>query len=81
MTEAISSRMKRVIAYMIDKLNETSTWRGIALVLSAAGGALNPAHVDLFILGGMTVAGLIAVAFPDYKGSIEARKHDANPKP
>ena len=52
-------------AYMIERLKEPSTWRGIVLLLTAIGGPVAPAMADAIVSVGLAVAGLIGVATPD----------------
>lgn len=52
---------------MIDRigiaLSEASTWRGIIMLLMAAGIQVDPAQQTAIIQAGLAVAGLIAVFF------------------
>ena len=52
-------------AYMIERLKEPSTWRGIILLLTAIGVPVAPAMADAIVSVGLAVAGLIGVATPD----------------
>lgn len=52
-------------AYMIERLKEPSTWRGIIMLLTAIGVPIAPGMADTIIAIGMAVAGLIGVATPD----------------
>ena len=52
-------------AYMIERMKEPSTWRGIVLLLTAIGVPIAPGMADTIIAIGMAVAGLIGVATPD----------------
>lgn len=62
-------------AFVIARLQESSTWRGLILV-ATAGFGLNvpPQKVEAIALGGLMLAGLIAVLFPD-------RRHPPAPPP
>lgn len=51
--------------YILERLKEASTWRGIILLLTAIGIPVAPALADSIIAVGMAVAGLIGVATPD----------------
>jgi hypothetical protein len=62
--------------YILARLTESSTWRGIILVLAAVGVQLEPARAEEIIAGGMALAGLIAVLFPD-----RAQPADQGPNP
>ena len=47
--------------YILDRLAEASTWRGLAFVLSAAGIALVPDQANAIAAAGMAVVGAINV--------------------
>lgn len=51
--------------YLIDRLQEPSTWRGITLLLTAIGVPLAPGLSDAIISAGLAIAGLIGVASKD----------------
>lgn len=53
--------------YIINRLKEASTWRGIAMLLTAFGLHIAPELQEAVIATGVGVAGLIGVAFPDKK--------------
>ena len=51
--------------YLIARAKEPSTWRGIILLLTAAGVPIAPAMAESIISVGLAIAGLIGVATPD----------------
>lgn len=51
--------------YIIDRLKEASTWRGIILLLTAAGVPIAPAMADSIITIGLAIAGFVGVVTPD----------------
>lgn len=51
--------------YVIDRLKEASTWRGIVLLLTAVGVPIAPAMADMIISAGLAVAGLVGAITPD----------------
>jgi len=51
--------------YIKERLKEPSTWRGIILLLTAAGVPIAPAMAEQIIAVGMAAAGLVAVATSD----------------
>lgn len=53
--------------YIINRLKEASTWRGIALLLTALGLQVAPELQEAVITVGVSAAGLIGVVFPDKK--------------
>ena len=52
-------------AYVIERMKEPSTWRGLIMLLTAIGVPVAPAMADAIISVGLAVAGLIGVATPD----------------
>lgn len=53
--------------YIINRLKEASTWRGIAMLLTAFGLHIAPELQEAVIATGVSAAGLIGVVFPDKK--------------
>jgi len=51
--------------YVLERLKEPSTWRGITLLLTAIGVPLAPGVSDAIISLGLAVAGLIGVVTKD----------------
>ncbi len=51
--------------YIINRLKEASTWRGIALTLTALGLHIAPELQEAIISAGVGVAGIIGFTFPD----------------
>lgn len=54
--------------YLIDRMREPSTWRGLTLLLTAIGVPLAPGVADAVIALGLAVAGLIGAVVPDRRG-------------
>ena len=52
-------------AYVLERLKEPSTWRGLILLLTAVGVPVAPALADNIISVGLAVAGLIGAVTPD----------------
>ena len=50
-----------VLNYALDRLAESSTWRGLVFVLSAAGITLVPEQANAIAAAGMAIAGAINV--------------------
>lgn len=59
--------------YILARLQEPSTWRGLVLIASALGAALSPDQKEAIVTGGLLLAGIIGAAVPD-KSSKENRK-------
>lgn len=53
--------------YMLERMREPSTWRGLTLLLTALGVPLAPGVADAIIAVGLGVAGLIGAVVPDRK--------------
>lgn len=53
--------------YIIDRLKEASTWRGIIALLTAAGVTISPEMVDRIVAAGLAIMGIIGVFFKDAK--------------
>lgn len=50
--------------YILARMKEPSTWRGVIYVLTAIGVPIAPAVADSIIAVGLALAGLISVATP-----------------
>jgi hypothetical protein len=59
--------MDTLKTYLIDRLDERSTWRGVVLVLTALGVTLSPEQAEAIIAAGIAGAGLIGVFAADKK--------------
>lgn len=58
--------------YILQRLTEPSTWRGIILILTSAGVGIEPAMADAIIGAGIGLAGLIGVVTADKKPQNDA---------
>lgn len=65
--------MKRLLAFLIDRLDERSTWVGFVGILSAIGIALTPEQVELIVAAGLAVWGLVEAFLPDPSGKLSKR--------
>ena len=52
-------------SYLLERIKEPSTWRGLTLLLTAMGIPLAPGVADAVIAVGLAVAGLIGSVMPD----------------
>ena len=59
--------------YLIARLQEPSTWRGLVLIATALGAVLSPDQQEAIVTAGLLVAGLIGAAVPD-QSSREQKK-------
>lgn len=51
--------------YILDRLKEPSTWRGLAMLATALGVTIDPSQMAAIVAAGTAVAGLIGVLLPD----------------
>ena len=51
----------KIVDYIIARLSESSTWRGLALLVAASGIAVTPDKANAIAAAGMAVAGAINV--------------------
>ena len=63
----MKKRAKAVWAYILARLQEGSTWRGLSLIAGVVGAKLEPAQSEAFIFAGFLLSGLIGASFPDKK--------------
>jgi hypothetical protein len=52
-------------SYLMARLKEPSTWRGIVLIATACGTAISTTQQEAIVTVGLMVAGLIGAVFPD----------------
>ena len=57
--------MGNLWGYILDRLREASTWRGIILLLTALGIQLEPEQATAIVSAGLALSGLIAVLTKD----------------
>ena len=55
--------MTTIIKWAIEQLKQPSTWRGMVMLATSVGLAVEPALADKIIVAGTGVAGLIGVLF------------------
>jgi hypothetical protein len=63
--------MKAVIAYLVSRLAEASTWRGLVALATAAGVAISPGLAEAIIAAGLAGIGVVGVLAPDLKAKPE----------
>lgn len=64
----------KIISFIIARGKEPSSYRGLALFLSAVGIVINPTLLPQIIVVGTSLAGLIGMMFPDKVSSLDAPK-------
>jgi hypothetical protein len=53
--------------YLLERLKEPSTWRGLAVLATAAGVTFSPEQMEAIVPVGLAVAGVIGVLAPERK--------------
>jgi hypothetical protein len=56
-----------MFSYVIARLKEASTWRGIVALITSVGVTLSPELQGAIVAAGLAVMGLIGTLFPDTK--------------
>lgn len=57
-----------MIEYVLARLKEASTWRGIIGLLTAAGVTISPEMLDKIVAAGLALMGVIGAFFKDKAG-------------
>lgn len=52
-------------SYLLARISEPSTWRGLVMLLTAAGVQMAPPLQDAIITAGIGIAGIIGAVMPD----------------
>jgi hypothetical protein len=80
--------MKIILAYILQRLSERSTWVGITGAVTALGVVLSPEHAALIATVGAGVASVVQMVVKDHKpvveaveAAIEARLSESKDKP
>lgn len=63
----------KIIKYVLNRLNEASTWRGIILIITSLGVQMEPEKAAAYISLGLSIVGLINVFLKEV-GSPDAQK-------
>lgn len=58
--------------YILQRLKEPSTWRGLVLIATSAGVGIEPAMADAIISAGIGLAGVVGVVTADKKPQNDA---------
>ena len=56
---------EKALAYLVARLQEPTTWRGLVLILTAFGTQLAPEKQEAVMALGLLIAGVIGAAVPD----------------
>jgi len=60
---------EKIISYLLARMSEASTWRGIVMLLTALGVTVTPEQSNAVIEGGLAATGLIGIFFADNHGN------------
>jgi hypothetical protein len=63
----MNSKLTIARDYLVARCNESSTWRGIILIATAAGAKLKPDQTEAIITAGLMVSGLMGAVTKDSK--------------
>jgi len=56
-----------MFAFILNRLKEASTWRGLILMITAAGVAVSDTQQVAIIAAGIALAGVVGAFLPDKK--------------
>ena len=59
--------MHKGLEYLVGRLSEASTWRGIVAIGTAFGITMTPEQAEAIVAGGLGLIGLIGAFLPDSK--------------
>lgn len=51
--------------YLLNRLTEASTWRGIVAIITACGVTISPEQIEVIVAGGLALMGIMGAFFPD----------------
>lgn len=56
-----------MLKYIIARLSEASTWRGLAMLVTMVGIKMSPEQANAIMTAGLSVVGALGVFLPDLK--------------
>lgn len=65
--------------YLIDRLKEASTWRGLVLIATSCGAMISPEQADSIVSIGLLVAGAIAALVAEKPGACPENEKEKYP--
>lgn len=65
MNARTKAALRRFGHFMLDRLRESATWRGVTLLLTVAGAQLTEEHKEAIVFIGLAISGAIGVFLPD----------------
>lgn len=57
--------LQRIGQFLLARAQESATWRGLTLIVTAFGVNIAPEKQEAIITAGLLIAGLLGAAFPD----------------
>ena len=57
----------RMCGYLLNRMHEPKTWRGLVLIATAAGAKLAPDSIEAIVTGGLLLAGILGAVVPERK--------------
>lgn len=57
--------MDDFVSYVISRLREASTWRGLVALATALGVSMSPEQMDSIVAAGLAIIGVIGTFFKD----------------
>ena len=61
----MNARLQAIFAYIVARANESSTWQGVVLVITATGIHLRQDMITAISIVGVGLAGMVGAVFPD----------------
>lgn len=71
--------MSRIKRFLLDRLDERSTWRAIVALLTLAGIGLDPEQSEAIIAAGIAIGAALEALLPEPGGKIRAPKPGPSP--
>jgi hypothetical protein len=60
----------KIVRFLLNRLDERSTWRGLIFVLTAVGINLDPAQMSAILTLGVSIGGALEMLLPDPGGKV-----------
>lgn len=74
MTERIQLQWSRLLAYLLDRANETSTWAGLGLLIAACGYTIDERWSVIIGHLGVGAAGALRMLLPNHLGGKDSHQ-------
>lgn len=73
-------KKNKFISFLINRLDEKSTWRAIIAILTVAGVSLSPEQTETIVAAGVALGALLEAFTPDPNGKLVNSKSKDNNK-